>query len=570
MFLPFVFIILLFHSFLGFGLQEKHYLHFKFTAFSKANTLPEFSAEAVADGRQIRHYNNKDNSWVRSSLTEDDWTEFPDSRDWFIHQMKTLSNCTNTQCSELHILQRKSGCELERYNGTVTSLRAFDEYGFDGEDFIAFNSDTLQWIYKNIKAKEIKIKWDQQTKRNELLQHFLKTCMNWISTVNNTKKTPPDVHVFVRKAPDDDSKMNLSCLATGFYPRDIEMNIRLDKINTENKISSGIRPNDDGSFQMRVSVKIDRDIRGSYDCFVIHRGLTEPAVVEWEGNYADFETESQWSLKAVLITVSTVLVLIVISYCIYRRKRLNGGQRRSNEVENGGKMTPHSHRGEMASPEEFHVLQKRIGCEVVKLHDGKVISLKASDESAYDGKDFISQMYNQPLPGTKIGHQTGQNSFPTDFHKNCMDWISTFNNTFKTPSDVHVFARKSPDDHTKLNLSCLATGFYPRDIEMYIRLNRVKLEDQISSEIRPNDDETFQMRSSVEIDINSEGSYDCFVIHSSLTEPVSVKWDGRCFNCEPDTPLSAKTGVVIGVAIIIFLILIVYCFCIQRRRSHGL
>ncbi|KTF73148.1 hypothetical protein cypCar_00042819, partial [Cyprinus carpio] len=79
------------------------------------------------------------------------------------------------------------------------------QYGFDGEDFIAFNSDTLQWIDKNPKAKETKMKWDQQTKHNELLQHFLKTCMNWISTFNNTQKTPPDVHVFVRKAPDDHS-----------------------------------------------------------------------------------------------------------------------------------------------------------------------------------------------------------------------------------------------------------------------------------------------------------------------------------------------------------------------------
>ncbi len=94
---------------------------------------------------------------------------------------------------ELHVLQRKSGCELEKFNGTVKSLRAFDEYGFDGEDFIAFDYDPLQWIDKNPKAKETKIKWDQQTKRNELLQHYLKTCMNWISTFNNTKKSKFDL-----------------------------------------------------------------------------------------------------------------------------------------------------------------------------------------------------------------------------------------------------------------------------------------------------------------------------------------------------------------------------------------
>uniref|UniRef100_A0A673IB42 Ig-like domain-containing protein n=1 Tax=Sinocyclocheilus rhinocerous TaxID=307959 RepID=A0A673IB42_9TELE len=89
--------------------------------------------------------------------------------------------------------------------------------------------------------------------------------------------------------------------------------------------------------------------------------------------------------------------------------------------------------------------------------------------------------------------------------------------------DVHVFARKSPD-HSKLLLSCLATGFYPRDIEMNIRLNRINTENQTSSGIRPNDDKTFQLRTSVEIDRNHKGSYSCFVIHSSLTEPVSVEW----------------------------------------------
>ncbi|KAL1254941.1 hypothetical protein QQF64_013002 [Cirrhinus molitorella] len=90
--------------------------------------------------------------------------------------------------------------------------------------------------------------------------------------------------------------------------------------------------------------------------------------------------------------------------------------------------------------------------------------------------------------------------------------------------DFRMFVRKVPDDHSKLNLTCLATGFYPRDIEMNIRLDRTLLQNQITSGIRPNNDETYQMRISVETDQNHKGSYDCFVIHSSLTEPVSVEW----------------------------------------------
>ncbi|KAF4100887.1 hypothetical protein G5714_019083 [Onychostoma macrolepis] len=97
--------------------------------------------------------------------------------------------------------------------------------------------------------------------------------------------------------------------------------------------------------------------------------------------------------------------------------------------------------------------------------------------------------------------------------------------TLETDSpDVYISARRDPDDHSKLVLTCLATGFYPRDIEMNIRLNEYILDNQMCSGIRPNDDETFQMRTSVKIERNFKGSYDCFVIHSSLTEPASVEW----------------------------------------------
>uniref|UniRef100_A0A8C1Q043 Ig-like domain-containing protein n=1 Tax=Cyprinus carpio TaxID=7962 RepID=A0A8C1Q043_CYPCA len=83
---------------------------------------------------------------------------------------------------------------------------------------------------------------------------------------------------------------------------------------------------------------------------------------------------------------------------------------------------------------------------------------------------------------------------------------------------------EAPDDQHKQVLTCLATGFYPRDIELNIRWNQTVLKAQISTEIRPNDDGTFQMSTSVEIDRNHNGSYDCLVNHSSLTEPFLAKW----------------------------------------------
>uniref|UniRef100_A0A673FLZ3 Ig-like domain-containing protein n=1 Tax=Sinocyclocheilus rhinocerous TaxID=307959 RepID=A0A673FLZ3_9TELE len=210
-----------------------------------------------------------------------------------------------------------TGCELEKLpDGTVKSLTVFDEYGFDGEDFIAFNSDPQQWIDKNPKAEETKREWDQQTERNQFLQHYLQTSCFLLFFFSHRDKTkvfinvclliallfsspaPPDVHVFVKKAPDQ-SKLVLSCLATGFYPRDIEMNIRLDETVLEKQTSSGIRPNADGSFQMRSSVKIDANHKGSYDCLVIHSSLTQtrPVLTVWTINHQTFN-EPLWSVIA--------------------------------------------------------------------------------------------------------------------------------------------------------------------------------------------------------------------------------------------------------------------------------
>ncbi len=44
------------------------------------------------------------------------------------------------------------------------------------------------------------------------------------------------------------------CLVTGFYPSDINMNIRLDRINIKSQISFEIKPKYDKSFQLRASV----------------------------------------------------------------------------------------------------------------------------------------------------------------------------------------------------------------------------------------------------------------------------------------------------------------------------
>uniref|UniRef100_A0A8C2ACB8 Immunoglobulin C1-set domain-containing protein n=1 Tax=Cyprinus carpio TaxID=7962 RepID=A0A8C2ACB8_CYPCA len=312
------------------GKLERHYLHYMFTAWTKANILPELSAVGVVDDRQISDDSNEVPDWIRLILTADDGTDafvqLCDSN-WYKHQLYTLSNCT--QCSELHTFLRIIGCEVEKFpNGTVTSLRAFDEYGFDGDDFIAFDYDTMQWVDKSPKAKETKKKWDLQTKRNQFIKNYVEKCMDWISTFNNTHENSPSIHIFVSKASNDQHKLILSCLATGFYPRDIKMNIRLNKSILDNQTCSGIRPNADETFQLRASVEIDCNYKGPYDCLVIHSSLTEPVSVEWDGKCSTFETGSGFVIVIVIVivivVVSVLAVIGILWWCSSKKKGSNG------------------------------------------------------------------------------------------------------------------------------------------------------------------------------------------------------------------------------------------------------
>jgi len=97
---------------------------------------------------------------------------------------------------------------------------------------------------------------------------------------------------------------------------------------------------------------------------------------------------------------------------------------------------------------------------------------------------------------------------------------------FSAPPDVHLFARRSISDETKLNLTCLATGFYHKDVMMIIRRYRTPLpDDEIeSSGVRPNHDGSYQLRKSVEIKEEERDEYDCLVSQRTLKEPIIIKW----------------------------------------------
>ncbi|XP_043088945.1 zinc-alpha-2-glycoprotein-like isoform X2 [Puntigrus tetrazona] len=289
---------------------ERHYLQYRYTVLTRPDGFsgPVFSAVCLCDDRQISHYSNEEQIWKRDRLDADIWrdVEEPDvSREWLLHLVNTLANCTSSRCDGLHTLQRTVGCEVDkRPDGSVMSVNAFDEYGFDGDDFIAFDMDAMQWKDKSPKARETKTEWDADRLHNQHLQSYLNNIIDWISTFKALTSTPPSLHMFASESPHERSELSLTCLATDFYPKHTEMKITLNNTTLRPFSSTGVRPNGHQTFQMRTSVKIHRDDKQSYECRVLHSGQTLTA--SWEGS---LESRCHYS---------AIFVFFAFAFCVCR------------------------------------------------------------------------------------------------------------------------------------------------------------------------------------------------------------------------------------------------------------
>ncbi|KAL8213478.1 UNVERIFIED_CONTAM: hypothetical protein K2H54_065979, partial [Gekko kuhli] len=220
-----------------------------------------------------------------------------------------------------HALQFMYGCEV----GLDGQLSRGDmQYAYDGEDFLAFDRETLTWTASPPQAEETKRRWDPNIPYNQRTKDYLEEeCVEWLrrylgysnDTLQRTEAPMPRV---ARKK-GHDGQETLFCQLYGFYPKEIEVAWMKDGEDQRTETwTGGVVPNSDGTYHTWLSIEVDPKEKGHYRCRVGHDSLLEPLDLAWE------EPASNLLLiVGVVVGVVLAAILLGIGVALYMRRQRN-------------------------------------------------------------------------------------------------------------------------------------------------------------------------------------------------------------------------------------------------------
>uniref|UniRef100_A0A672G4G2 Ig-like domain-containing protein n=1 Tax=Salarias fasciatus TaxID=181472 RepID=A0A672G4G2_SALFA len=257
-----------------------HSLKYFYTASTQVPNFPEFVTVSLVDEMEIVHYNSNTRravpkqDWMKKVTEEDPifWdTEtrvFMGTQQTFKVNIEIVKQRFN-QTGGVHIYQNMYGCE---WDDETDEVNGYDQYGFDGEDFIVLDLETETYIAPVQQAVPSKHRWENDKAGMAYRKHYLtQECPDWLKKYvefgrsSLMRKDLPSVSL-LQKTPSSP----LTCHATGFYPDRADLFWKKDEEELHEDVVKGeILPNHDGSFQMSVDLDLsglkDEDW-GRYSC----------------------------------------------------------------------------------------------------------------------------------------------------------------------------------------------------------------------------------------------------------------------------------------------------------------
>ncbi|XP_040504718.2 class I histocompatibility antigen, F10 alpha chain [Gallus gallus] len=199
--------------------------------------------------------------------------------DWFLSRLPERYNKSGGS----HTMQMMIGCDILEDG----SIRGYDQYAFDGRDFLAFDMDTMMFTAADPVAEITKRRWETEGTYAERWKHELGTvCVQNLrrylehGKVALKRRVQPVVRVWGKEA---DRILTLSCRAYGFYPRPIAISWMKDGMVRDQETHwGGMVPNSDGTYHASAAIDVLPEDVDKYWCRVEHTSLPQPGLFSWE------------------------------------------------------------------------------------------------------------------------------------------------------------------------------------------------------------------------------------------------------------------------------------------------
>ncbi|XP_067235698.1 major histocompatibility complex class I-related gene protein-like [Chanodichthys erythropterus] len=303
--------------------RGSHSLWMLITYINGETQFPKLSATFMLDDITVGYYDYETRSYVaRGNTTNEDDVMDPNHLNTisnymiahFIDRSDYLRPINHTESHIVyqvmalceHLDNDKSGQMITKnaYRGST-----IDELHFLDGKFTYHGS--LNFTTQQIKPYLELSMWRHE---NIFYPACIKTLKNYLKKRGTqvNRKIKPRVRL-IQKSNSDSGGFRVSCLATGFYPRHINLTLFRDgQPVPDHEITGGdLLPNGDGTYQMRKSLEISAD-KHKYTCSATHLSLDNKLDVTLEYEHGE-------PFKSVTPSVLMVLTLMVFGTAAYAK-----------------------------------------------------------------------------------------------------------------------------------------------------------------------------------------------------------------------------------------------------------
>ncbi|KAM9726727.1 zinc-alpha-2-glycoprotein-like [Menidia menidia] len=309
----------------------RHSLWVMASYISGPTPFPEFTFILMLDDIQVGYSDSKTDQVMRVSSggeKEGDLgldMEAVNIRQRFFYGMSTRLTLAKEQmnltASGVHVLQRLEGCEVLDGQPALIMLRD----SVNSQDGDSWQYNTTHFTYARGNSPIFQLDAMKQTFYHTLYSNiYLPLCAQILNHLLEREKhlvmrrVRPRIRLLTKQVV---GGAQLTCLATDFYPRHINLTLRRDGDPVDaDRLSGGlVLPNGNGLYQMRKTLSIDEEElqrKHSYTCTASHLSLDNRLDVSWRAESSRSHRVQVLSGPLILMVAAVILLLV-----LWRRRR---------------------------------------------------------------------------------------------------------------------------------------------------------------------------------------------------------------------------------------------------------